>query len=251
MITGITRKATLSLLGVGLLVVALDCGPAATPTPSPTPTATTAPRATQPSATSTPTPTATATPTPTLPVLAPTPTPGTTVQVPQPKSPVGTITFVVPSVPSGVGLNRAQAPESYMYLGITEQLFRPQGDELVGPWLATDWQIAPDFSQATITIRSGVQFHKGWGELTAHDIAWSANDTNAAITPPASTVRRETWLPSWERPAPPMTGPWSCPLSLRSLGGTPCSLTRPATPSGCSPSVPSTRWAKTGCGRTS
>ncbi len=107
------------------------------------------------------------------------------INLPKPKTSSGTI-VVIPrrgAIPPGPGINRSGTPELMMYWGVTEQLFRPKGDELVGPWLATDWSIASDFSSATVTIRSGVQFQKGWGELTAGDIAWSANDTNGTTNP--------------------------------------------------------------------
>jgi len=86
-------------------------------------------------------------------------------------------------LPAGAGLNRAQSPEELKNWGITEQLFRPKAKELNAGWLATGWQMAPDLSKVTVTIREGVQFHKGWGELTAEDIVWSTNDTNGKITP--------------------------------------------------------------------
>ena len=117
--------------------------------------------------------------------VAPTATPEPArMELPEPESAVGTLVMIPESVAAGVGINRSQAPESLMYWGVSEQLFRPNDDgTLVGPWLAESWEIAPDGSQATVTIRSGVQFHGGWGELTAHDFAWSLNDTNGAITP--------------------------------------------------------------------
>ncbi len=103
--------------------------------------------------------------------------------IPDSDSAAGTLTMIPEGVAPGVGINRSQAPESLMYWGVTEQLFRPEGDSLVGPWLAESWDISADGSTATIKIRSGVQFHGGHGELTAHDVAWSLNDTNAATTP--------------------------------------------------------------------
>jgi len=69
------------------------------------------------------------------------------------------------------------------YWGVTENFFRPEGGEVVTPWLATAWQVAPDLSRATVTLRSGVRWHKGYGELTAEDVAWSINDANAATNP--------------------------------------------------------------------
>jgi ABC-type transport system substrate-binding protein len=47
------------------------------------------------------------------------------------------------------------------------------------PWLATSWEVAPDLSKVTFTLREGVQFHaygRDWGEMTAEDVAWSMND---------------------------------------------------------------------------
>ena len=45
--------------------------------------------------------------------------------------------------------------------------------------------MASDFSYTDFNIREGVQFHKGWGELTAEDIAWSWNAGNPVLTPEA------------------------------------------------------------------
>ena len=108
---------------------------------------------------------------------------GTGEGVPQPKSKVGTLVMIPETVAPGVGLNRSQAPEMLMHWSVSEQLFRPKGTELVGPWLAESWQMSADGSKATVKIRAGVQFHKEWGELTAGDIAWSLNDTNANTNP--------------------------------------------------------------------
>ena len=105
-------------------------------------------------------------------------------ELPEPESQVGTLVMIPEGVAPGVGINRSQAPESLMYWGVSEQLFRPNDDgTLVGPWLAESWEVNADASQATVKIRSGVQFHDGWGELTAQDFAWSLNDTNGAVTP--------------------------------------------------------------------
>ena len=34
----------------------------------------------------------------------------------------------------------------------------------------------------TVDIRQGVEFHKGWGTMTAEDVAWSYNQVNPLIT---------------------------------------------------------------------
>ena len=41
------------------------------------------------------------------------------------------------------------------------------------PLLAESWSISDDFATWTFNIRKGVQFHKGYGEMTAEDVAWS------------------------------------------------------------------------------
>jgi peptide/nickel transport system substrate-binding protein len=47
-----------------------------------------------------------------------------------------------------------------------------EGAKIV-PGLATDWQVAPDNVTWTFHLRKGVQFHDGWGELTADDVKFS------------------------------------------------------------------------------
>ncbi len=42
--------------------------------------------------------------------------------------------------------------------------------------IANGWRVADDAQSITFSIRDGVQFHHGWGELTAEDVAWSFND---------------------------------------------------------------------------
>ena len=42
--------------------------------------------------------------------------------------------------------------------------------------IANGWSVADDARSITFKIRDGVQFHHGWGELTAEDVAWSFND---------------------------------------------------------------------------
>ena len=42
--------------------------------------------------------------------------------------------------------------------------------------IANGWKVAEDGRSITFNIRDGVQFHHGWGELSAEDVAWSFND---------------------------------------------------------------------------
>jgi len=62
-----------------------------------------------------------------------------------------------------------------------EQLVRPRDglfaasdDEFV-PTLATSWEASPDGLTWVFQIREGVQFHKGFGEMTAEDVVHSFN----------------------------------------------------------------------------
>ncbi|CAI8012148.1 hypothetical protein GBAR_LOCUS7790 [Geodia barretti] len=49
--------------------------------------------------------------------------------------------------------------------------------ELVkNPVLAETWTVADDWSKVTVKVKEGVQFHRGWGEMTADDLVWSFND---------------------------------------------------------------------------
>ena len=47
-----------------------------------------------------------------------------------------------------------------------------EGNKLV-PGLAESWEISPDGQTWTYHIRKGVQFHKGFGEMTAEDVEFS------------------------------------------------------------------------------
>ena len=75
------------------------------------------------------------------------------------------------------GLNSTGAPDGPW--SIAEGFFQPGGpvgSNIVDPVLAETWQVAEDWSQVTVKIKEGVQFHRGWGELTADDLVWSFND---------------------------------------------------------------------------
>ncbi len=57
---------------------------------------------------------------------------------------------------------------------IYSQLIRytPGSSEIVGD-LATSWDVSEDGLTYTFHLREGVQFHRGFGELTAHDVKWT------------------------------------------------------------------------------
>jgi len=54
-----------------------------------------------------------------------------------------------------------------------ETLLEVNEDGTYGPRLATEWDHSEDFKTWTFKLRKGVQFHNGWGEFTAQDVAHS------------------------------------------------------------------------------
>ena len=56
---------------------------------------------------------------------------------------------------------------------ITEGLITINVDKKVQAWLAKSWSISSDFKTWTFKLQEGVQFHKGYGEMTAEDVIYS------------------------------------------------------------------------------
>lgn len=112
--------------------------------------------------------------------------PAPTVQkAPQPSGgPSGTIRVARADVGVPVGLP-AQCPPSCEVekwtMGAYEMLLRAVGtDYQLQGNVAESWKLTEDASAYIWTIRRGVKFHKGWGEVTAEDVAWSHNNANSA-----------------------------------------------------------------------
>jgi len=110
------------------------------------------------------------------------------IKAPETSTPAGVAVIAISgAVGSENGRSSNQAPESMKNVGIGETLYRRAADDSHLPWLATDFEIAADLSSATVTIQSGVPFQvvDGYdaGLLTAHDVAWTMNDSNATTTP--------------------------------------------------------------------
>ncbi|MEX0762782.1 MAG: ABC transporter substrate-binding protein [Dehalococcoidia bacterium] len=107
--------------------------------------------------------------------------------VPDPDNPAGTIEVAVFDVAPGVGMPSSQAPvESMQYWNVGDGLFYATNEDPRTGKLAETWEVASDFSYVDIDIRQGVQFHNhrgDFGELTAEDIAWTLNDSNATTNP--------------------------------------------------------------------
>ena len=115
-------------------------------------------------------------------VVTATPVPTVATDVaPSPRNRGGQITLVVQAVGKGSGMNSTQGANNY--IGVTETAFMTEWDKGVVPMLVRSWTLSPDLKKLTWQIQPGVQFHKGNGELTAEDVAWSLNDTNAKLNP--------------------------------------------------------------------
>lgn len=117
--------------------------------------------------------------------------------------PSGKLTLALPSVGSPVFVNGlAPFPRGIFRTdwGMCETLAAVDVDDatIVVAQLAESWVVAPDQSKMTFNLREGVQFHKGNGEMTAEDVAFSYN--NAGVDNPESTAGGgasllQTWDP--------------------------------------------------------
>jgi peptide/nickel transport system substrate-binding protein len=87
--------------------------------------------------------------------------------------------LVVNRKAEGISLDPAKTTtmEDYMVMGnIFSSLFRFKTDSFdLRPDLATEYRVSPDGKTYTFKLRQGVQWHKGYGEFTAEDVAFSIN----------------------------------------------------------------------------
>ncbi len=131
--------------------------------------------------------------------------------------PAATPVSVATAVPSATDSAAAMAPPSgtltvgqkelgpftgHPRLAVNPQIFvqgtAPVGESLltvnsdlepVG-MLAKSWEVSEDALTWTFYLHEGVQFHKGYGELTADDVVWSFDEfANSSIHPRASNIR--------------------------------------------------------------
>ena len=112
-------------------------------------------------------------------VATPTPIAEAKMEAPSPQSAPDTAEMAVQNRVglTMTGLNSTGAPDGPW--SIAEGFFQPGGpvgSNIVDPVLAETWTVAEDLSKITVKVKEGVQFHQGWGELTADDLVWSFND---------------------------------------------------------------------------
>jgi len=95
------------------------------------------------------------------------------------EEPSGTLTVAWPEVYSFVGMpskNGGRQGERLVWLGVHETALRIDPDTEIVPHLAESWTVSEDGLRHTVKLREGVQFHGGWGEMTAEDWKWTAED---------------------------------------------------------------------------
>ena len=181
------------LLIVSLLFV-VACGddepapaaaPAATTAPAPAPAATMAPSAAAPAAPAAPAATAAVS----QPVAIAQPTVAApTGEAPDPKNAVGTIQFAQSNLGCNPGAGTVFCSQyQAVAWGVGEDLFtwrwrEDQTVEYAAGQLSAGWELGSDGLSVVVDIRQGVEFHKGWGTMTAQDVAWSYNQVNPLLT---------------------------------------------------------------------
>ena len=110
-----------------------------------------------------------------------------------PKGPTGTVVVGMSSLQEETFLPWNGGFARTFYLSpIYEFLvyINPETNELV-PGLATKWEMSKDAKTWTFWIRQGIQFHEGWGEVTAEDVKYSIERLIApdSIVGPSSPMR--------------------------------------------------------------
>lgn len=154
------------------LLIATACRPKATPAPTPVATPAPTPRAEAtlpPITTPTPTPTPVATP---APITTPTPTPIPTPTPTAPK-PEGTLSIGVATMSEEKwGLDQSFSTSNWVS-SVYEYLLDVDENANLVPALAERWEVSPNGKSYTFYLRKGIQFHDGWGELTAEDVKFS------------------------------------------------------------------------------
>lgn len=63
-------------------------------------------------------------------------------------------------------------------LGTVDEDYKP-----TQPMLSTGWEMSEDQSEVIVNLRDDVEFHQGWGKMTADDVVYSYNDANVTTNP--------------------------------------------------------------------
>ena len=156
--------AWLKILVPAALLFLLACGNSATSTPESAAAPTAAP---QPTA-------AVQLTTAAQPTAEPRPTAAPTASMAD-DAPHGTLDFGFKEFGSMQASLKNGTGASWLFVGISsgESLVTVNEKSEFLPELATDWQLSEDSLTWTFTLKEGVQFHKGYGEMTTDDVIWA------------------------------------------------------------------------------
>ena len=191
------KKLLFGAVAATALVGAIACGGAApaAPAPAQAPQAPAAPAAPQAAAPAPAAPAAQATTPPAAPAAqtsapAPAAPSGGDMMMAEPE---GKLLIAVTRIGAPNGLPRfcsasAGGCAEIIYMsGMTETLFNSalddKGSPTIEPMLATEFTLDPSLEFGDFTLRQGVQFHNGMGEMTSEDVAFSYNDANSVTNP--------------------------------------------------------------------
>jgi peptide/nickel transport system substrate-binding protein len=144
-----------------------------------------------------------ATPAPTKPAAQPTTAPAATAttaaapaSTPRPAAPSGSLVITRQNVGIPVGLPQDCVPgceNEKFRMGVYENLFFTDKDGNVIPRIGLSWKLAPDNSTLDIELQKGVQFHNGYGELTAEDVVFTFQNANPTTNPKSTNDQAGEW----------------------------------------------------------
>ncbi|MBI5649320.1 MAG: ABC transporter substrate-binding protein [Chloroflexi bacterium] len=170
------------IFAVIILIAVIALVSCATPTTAPAPTKPPAPTS-APAATSSPVATSAPAAT-TAPTAAP---------KPSVKQPTGTLNIALSTFESETFLpwNGGVARQSYLLMIYDVLVYSDPKTDEQKPGLAEKWEMSADGKTWTFYIRKGVQFHDGYGELTAEDVKFSFEKMIAkeSVGSPAQLLR--------------------------------------------------------------
>ncbi|MQF92142.1 MAG: ABC transporter substrate-binding protein, partial [SAR202 cluster bacterium] len=131
----------------------------------------------------------TVTPVPTAAVMA-------TKAAPAKVKATGTINYGVKETGIFEGHPRFISSPRYQYMATTagESMVTIQPDFSPAPSLAIEWSIADDFVTWTWKIRDDVEFHKGYGNLTVHDILYSYKEYHEGALNARAGIIGDYWV---------------------------------------------------------
>ena len=191
-------KVMVFSLAMVLLLIIIACGSTSDPTPEAASTTAPTTAATVAAVPSTPAPQAVPTTGAAVPTVAPEPT-----ATPVPAmvaGPEGTLNIgyqenlgVFNSHPKLTGGNYAL----FVGTSIAETLvgvLGPETDYAFRPELAREWSLSPDKLVWTFKLQEGVQFHKGYGEMTADDVIWTFEQS---VAEGSRSVRQSQYQRLW------------------------------------------------------